>query len=82
MVQETKVKEIDLYMNLLELMERGEIHLLDDAEIFLSLKSVQYEYLDSGKVHIFGNDKHCADALVRAAHCSKGKSLNPFIDFI
>ena len=68
-------------MNLLELMERGEIHLLDDAEIFLSLKSVQYEYLDSGKVHLFSNDKHCADALVRAAHISKGKNLNIWISY-
>jgi len=72
------IKE-DIYNNLLSLMERGEISLLDDPEIFLSLKSVQYEYLDTGKIKIFGNYTHIAEGLIRAAWCVKDKSLNIYI---
>ena len=70
------IKE-DIYNNLLALMERGEIQLLDDDEIFMSLKSIQYEY-ENGKLKVFGNYAHITDGLVRAAWCSKDKSLNIF----
>jgi len=72
------IKE-DIYNNFLMLMERGKIKLLNDHEIFLSLKSVQYEYTDDGKIKIFGNYTHIADGLVRAAWCAKDKSLNIWI---
>jgi len=68
----------DLYNNLLWLMERKFIQLWDDTEILVSLKSVQYEY-DEGKLRIFGNYTHIAEALVRAAWCMKDKSLNIWI---
>jgi len=68
----------DLYNNLLKLMEKSQIKLLDDDEIFLSLKSVQYEYVD-GKLKIFGNYTHVAEGLIRAAWCSTSKALNIWI---
>jgi len=69
----------DLYNNLLSLMEKRQIELLKDDEIFLSLKSVQYEYGDDGKIKIFGNYTHIAEGLIRAAYCAKDKSLNIWI---
>jgi hypothetical protein len=69
----------DLYNNLLRLMEREEITLLDDPEIFQSLKSVQYEYVEKGGLRIFGNYTHIAEGLIRAAWCTKDKSLNIYI---
>ena len=78
--QKTKVTKEDIYNNLLALMERGEIQLLDDDEVFLSLKSIQYEIDEvTKKLKIFGSHAHIADGLVRAAWCSKDKHLNPFI---
>ena len=69
----------DLYNNLLMLMERGRIRLLKDDEIFHSLKSMQYEYNEEGKIKIFGNDNHICEGLVRAAWAVKDKSLNIWI---
>ncbi len=76
-----KVIKEDIFNNLLRLMERGEIQLLDDPEIMQSLQSVQYEYIN-GKLRIFGRYNHIADGLVRAAWCVKNKSLNIWIDYI
>tara|TARA_Y100000310_G_scaffold289909_1_gene316653 strand:+ start:403 stop:1638 length:1236 start_codon:yes stop_codon:yes gene_type:complete len=69
----------DIYNNLLNLMERGMIKLLEDDEIFLSLKSVQFEYDERGKIRIFGSYTHIAEGLIRAAWCSKNKGLNIWI---
>lgn len=69
----------DLYNNLLSLMEKGQISLLDDEEIFLSLKSVQFEYNEDGKLKIFGNYTHIVEGLIRAAWCAKDKRLNIWI---
>ena len=71
-----KLMKEDLYNNLLSLMEHNEILLLDDVEVFQSLKSVQYEYDDDGKMRIFGRYTHIAEGLIRAAWCNKEKSLN------
>lgn len=75
-----KLLKEDLYNNLLGLMERGEIRLLDDDEIFLSLKSVQYEYSIKANaltnLRIFGNYTHIAEGLIRACWCVKDKRLN------
>jgi len=68
----------DLYMNLLRMMERGEIKLLKDPEIFASLKSVLYENTEKG-MKIFGNNTHIAEGLIRAAWGVKQKGLNPYI---
>jgi hypothetical protein len=73
----TRLLKEDLYNNLLGLMEREDIQLLDDPEIFQSLKSVQYEYTSDkkGKPHlkIFGNYTHITEGLIRAAWCIKYK---------
>ncbi len=74
-----KTLKEDLYNNLLTLMERGQIRLLDDPEIFQSLKSVQYEYIEGGKFKIFGRYTHIAEGLIRAAWCTKDKTLNIYI---
>ncbi len=74
-----KTLKEDLYNNLLTLMEKKQIRLLDDPEIFQSLKSVQYEYVDGGKFRIFGRYTHIAEGLIRAAWCNKDKSLNIYI---
>lgn len=79
--KKTLMKE-DLYNNLLKLMENKEILLLDDAEIFMSLKSVQYEYTDDGRLKIFGRYTHIAEGLIRAAWCIKDKTLNISISYI
>lgn len=72
-----------LYSNLKMLMETGKISLLDDPNVFQSLKSVQYAYsndsLGTRHLKIFGNYTHIAEGLVRAAWCVKYKDLNPKI---
>jgi len=77
-----KLLKEDLYNNLLGLMERGEISLLQDDSIFQSFKSVQYEYQEAGKVEIFGNYTHIVEGLIRAAWCYREKSLSIWIDGI
>jgi len=78
-----KLMKEDLYMNLLRLMEQRKIKLLDDPEIFLSLKSIQYEYVVSEgqrtRFRVFGNYSHIAEGLIRAAWCTNDKSLSPYI---
>lgn len=82
-VHKRKILKEDLYTNLLNLMERGEILLLDDDEIRASLKSIQAEFDNSeGRItdlKIYGNYSHCVEALIRAAYCSKDKRLNIWI---
>ena len=57
-------------------MENGEITLLNDDEVKLSLRSVQAEYTDTGMLRIFGEHSHIVEGLIRAAWASKDKSLN------
>lgn len=64
----------DLYNNVLVLMEQNRLELFDDPEIMLSLKSVQYEYGDDGKFHIWASNGHIIEALVRACWCMRDKS--------
>jgi len=75
-----RILKEDLYNNLLGLMERGEIKLLDDDEIMLSLKSIQMD-IDPApnavtRMKIFGNYSHITEGLIRAAFCNRDKSLN------
>ena len=73
----------DLYDNLRSLMEKNYIKLLDDAEVILSLASVQYEIMkDENKMRIFGNYTHCVEALIRAAWIAKEKDINIWIKSI
>ena len=78
-----KLQKQLLYSNLKMLMETGKIQLLDDDNVFVSLKSVQYAYsndsLGTRHLKIFGNYTHIAEGLVRAAWCVKYKDLNPLV---
>jgi hypothetical protein len=77
--KETKLQKTLLYSNLKMLMENHKIKLLDDGNIFQSLKSVQFAYSDDtmGTRHlkIFGNYTHIAEGLTRAAWGAKNKHL-------
>jgi len=81
--QKKKLLKEDLYNNLLMLMEQGQIKLLDDDELVASFASVQYEYvIKEGRptaLRIFGNYTHVVEGLIRAAWCTKDKSLNIWI---
>ena len=78
--RKTKLMKEALYSNLLSLMEKKELELLDDAEIFLSLKSVQYEYDEKGTIRIFGKYTHIVEGLIRACWCVKDKHLNIYLE--
>lgn len=79
----TKLMKEAIYTNLLKLMETKKIKLWQSPEVLLSLKSIQYEYVneESGRprIRIFGNYSHITEALVRAAWCIKDKTLNLYI---
>ena len=71
--QKTKVNKEDLYSNMLLLLQQNKLKLLDDDEVRLSLKSIQYEYLKKdGKpdeLRIFGRYPEITEALVNASWC-------------
>ena len=74
-----KLLKEDLYVNLLRLMEKGNIDLFDDENVLLSLKSVQYEYTDDKQIKIFSKYGHIAEALIRAAWCMRSKTLSIWV---
>ena len=79
-----KVLKEDMYMNLLYLMEKEKLRLLDDEELVLSLKSVQYEYVQregrETKFRIFGQYTHIVEGLIRAAWLiTQAKHLNLWV---
>ena len=75
--QKKKILKNDLYDNLLVLMERGEIKLLDDPAIFQSLKSIQMEIDEETKdLKISRNYNHIAESLIRSAWGVRDKTLN------
>lgn len=69
------VMKDELYLNLKMLMENKKIKVWDTPELVQSLRSIQVDNTE-GKMHIFGNYTHIAEALIRAAWCVKDKSLN------
>jgi len=82
----SKLLKEDLYNNLLALGEQGYLKLLDDDEIILSLRSMQYEYVikksTESKLRIFTHfHSDIVEGLVRAAWCSKDKSLNIWVGY-
>ena len=76
----------DLYFNLLAMMEKGTLKLLDDDEVIASLRSVQYEYTTGERkkvsLKIFGKDTHIAEGLTRAAWLANAKHLNLSITWV
>ena len=81
-----KLMKEELYDNLLRLMEQAKIQLLDDPEIYQSLKSVQYEYgMDDrgdSRIRIYGNYTHIVEGLIRAAWLAKQKIKELWVDYI
>ena len=79
-MKRVRILKEDLYTNLLSLMRQGNIKLLQDDDIFFSLRSVQFDYTTDalGRSHlkIFGRDTHIAEGLIRAALGEKYKDLN------
>jgi hypothetical protein len=83
-----KLLKEDLYMYLVSLMEQGKVKLLDDDEIKLSFRSIQYEFTkedgEAGRsqMRIFGNYSHCVEAIIRMVQGLREKSINMWIDSI
>jgi hypothetical protein len=77
--QEEKVKRIlgdEMIFNLLVMMEKGQIELLDDAEIRESLKSYKFEHdKEHKKVLITSNYNHPVQSIMRAAWHAQRKDL-------
>ena len=76
-----KLLKEDLYNNLLSLMEQERILLENNDDTAYSLKSIQAEYTEDGKLKLFGTYSHIAEALIRAAWGARDKSLNIYFDF-
>ena len=76
--KEKKLLKDDMYMNLLVMGERGELHLFNHEEIKLSLKSIQCEK-SGGKEKITGQYSHITEGLIRAAWCAKQKGLKIWV---
>jgi len=68
----------DLYSNVLMLLETGSLELINDLSLLRSLKSITFEYKESGNVKIYGDYSHLAEALVRACWCIKERGLNVY----
>lgn len=70
----------DLYSNALMLMETKKVELISDLSLLRSLKSITYEYKqESGKVKIYGDYAHLAEAMVRALWCLKERGLSLYV---
>jgi hypothetical protein len=66
----------DLYSNFLMLLESGMVELISDLGLLRSLKSMNFEYTESGKVRIYGSYSHLSEAAVRAVWCVKERGLS------
>ena len=76
-----KLLKEDLYINLLNMMERGQIQLLTDAEIGASLKSIIYETnKNTNEVRIHGRYTHIVEGLIRAAWSVRDRSLDLYYE--
>jgi hypothetical protein len=78
-----KLLKEDLYMNLKRMMESGHIQLLNDPEVFLSLKSIIIEHSPKNSdVRIYGRYSHIAEGLIRAAWGVRDKHLNIYFEVL
>lgn len=75
-----KLLKEDLYMNLLALMEKGDIFLLKDLDVFASLKSIMIEHDSSNaNIKIYGRYSHITEGLIRAAWSNHSSRLNLWV---
>lgn len=78
-----KLLKEDLYLNLKRMMEKSQIYLLDDNEVFLSLKSIIIEHTDrTGEIRIYGRYSHIAEGLIRAAWAVRNTHLNMYYEVL
>lgn len=77
-----RILKEELYMNLLFLMETGQIKLLKDPEIRESLKSCKFDYDNkTKKLKITSTYNHPVESLTRAAWFIKEKTLNLYATY-
>jgi len=76
--QRKKTMKEDLYNNLKNLMETGNVILFDDERVRQSLRSIQFD-CSEGNLRIYGNYSHIVEAIIRSCWSVKDKSLNPYI---
>ena len=70
----------DLYSNTLMLMEVGKLEMINSRPLMRSLKSITYQYGEGGgRVKIFGDYSHLAEAMVRACWCTKERGLEIYV---
>lgn len=75
--KQKKILGEEMIFNLLVMMEKGKIELLDDAEIRESLKSYKFEYSkDRKNLLISSNYNHPVQSIMRAAWHAQTKHLN------
>ena len=80
-----KILKEDMYMTFLSYLERGKLKLLDDDELILSLKSIQYEYVkkvnQETRFRIFGSNSHIVEGIIRAIWLiAQSKHLNLWVE--
>lgn len=76
-----KLLKEDLYLNLKRMLESKQIELLDDIEVFTSLKSIIIEHTaKTGEIRIYGRYSHIAEGIIRAAWCVRNTHLNIFFE--
>jgi hypothetical protein len=73
--REKKILGVEMVINLLNQMEKGKVHLLQDAEIRESLKSYKFEYSDKGQLLVSSNYNHPVQSIMRAVWHLQRKSL-------
>jgi len=85
-MKRVKYQQEELYTLFLSLLRQGEVSLLDDDDIFFSLRAMKFDYTtDSfGRSHlkIFASDHKDTDipeGLIRGALAIKYKDLNPLV---
>jgi len=67
----------DLYSNVLVLLENKKLEIIADLDLMRSMRSITFQYSSeiAGRVNIFGDYSHQAEALVRACWCVHERGL-------
>lgn len=74
-----RILKEDMYSNALVLLEAGKLEMLNHMALAKSLKCIVYEYTSEGRVKLYGDYSHLAEAFVRACWCIKERGLRLFI---
>lgn len=75
-----KLLKEDLYMNFLTLLEKGDVQLLKDPEIFTSMKSIMLEHdVAKANIKIYGRYSHITEGLIRAAWANHSTRLQLWV---